>query len=478
MSELTTPELPAWVYKRDGRLAPFEPDKICQALFAATEALGQPSAFLARELTDGILHFVATEYAGTLPTTAQIAELAAKVVRELGHPDLALVFGDGQRRPKKIGSLWRPSGTPPETVVSFSPQLAPEMVVRQCLAAYSRQAIFSRDLVAAQQDGLLVLGDLETPLHLHCSLVAGCPDPEKLLQDLLPVRRLARGLVFDGPEYALSSAAAAREWAQGLLAGLEAFDLWAVVNLNCRQPPPWAADSGTGPLFPEAIGLSADDDQPDILETLLDTLVAAAGGRLWIDWHLAEEAASALPGRPWQAAPQVRYVFDRPRRPLALADGLDRRHQAVLQTVGVHLPRVVEFLAAGGQPQRLLVKLPSLARMLISVGVQKRRFLRERGSTELQRGFLLDRARLVVVPLGLEEAVTALAGQGISLQPEGEVAEDLAQGRLLALLPGFRVPPMEIHAITPQREIPEKVRRVITALRSHFAEPGGAARPL
>ena len=72
----------------------------------------------------------------------------------------------------------------------------------------------------------------------------------------------------------------------------------------------------------------------------------------------------------------------------------------------------------------------------------------------------------------------ALAGQGISLQPEGEVAEDLAQGRLLALLPGFRVPPMEIHAITPQREIPEKVRRVITALRSHFAEPGGTARPL
>ncbi|MFM1640665.1 LysR family transcriptional regulator [Aeromonas salmonicida] len=67
-----------------------------------------------------------------------------------------------------------------------------------------------------------------------------------------------------------------------------------------------------------------------------------------------------------------------------------------------------------------------------------------------------------------------LAGQGVSLQPEGEIAEDLAQGRLLELLPGFRVPPMEIHAITPQREIPEKVRRVITALRSHFAEPSGA----
>ena len=65
-----------------------------------------------------------------------------------------------------------------------------------------------------------------------------------------------------------------------------------------------------------------------------------------------------------------------------------------------------------------------------------------------------------------------LAGQGISLQPEGEIEEDLASGRLLALLPGFQAPAMEIHAITPQREIPEKVRRVISALRSHFAEHG------
>ncbi|MFM5713844.1 LysR family transcriptional regulator [Aeromonas allosaccharophila] len=62
----------------------------------------------------------------------------------------------------------------------------------------------------------------------------------------------------------------------------------------------------------------------------------------------------------------------------------------------------------------------------------------------------------------------ALAGQGIALQPEGEISEDLAQGRLLELLPGFRVAPMEIHAITPQREIPEKVRRVVEALRSYF----------
>lgn len=66
-----------------------------------------------------------------------------------------------------------------------------------------------------------------------------------------------------------------------------------------------------------------------------------------------------------------------------------------------------------------------------------------------------------------------LAGQGISLQPEGEIAEDLAAGQLLALLPDYRVAPMEIHAITPQREIPEKVRRVIEALRRYFADGVG-----
>src|SRR5262245_5854834 len=88
----------AWVRKRDGRLVPFEADKICQALFAAGESLGQPDAFLARELTDGVLHFLAAEAGGTPPTTSQIAELVVKVVRELGHPALARALEDGQKQ--------------------------------------------------------------------------------------------------------------------------------------------------------------------------------------------------------------------------------------------------------------------------------------------------------------------------------------------------------------------------------------------
>src|SRR5258706_90094 len=83
---------PSWVYKRDGRLVPFDSDRICQSLFAATEAQGKPDASLARELTDGVLHFLTAESEDFIPNTSHIGELVAKVVRELGHPALALAY--------------------------------------------------------------------------------------------------------------------------------------------------------------------------------------------------------------------------------------------------------------------------------------------------------------------------------------------------------------------------------------------------
>src|SRR5712691_466309 len=94
---------PAWVYKRDGRLVPFDADRISRALFAAGESLGQPDAFACRELTDSILHFLHAEASETIPSTAQIAELVVKVVRELGQPALAKAFAEAQTRKAESG---------------------------------------------------------------------------------------------------------------------------------------------------------------------------------------------------------------------------------------------------------------------------------------------------------------------------------------------------------------------------------------
>src|SRR5262249_11649009 len=90
---------PAWVTKRDGRLVPFEADKISRALFAASEELGRPDAFMARELTDSVVHFLSAEAEGRPLATTQIADMVVKVVRELGHAELAAAFAAARRQP-------------------------------------------------------------------------------------------------------------------------------------------------------------------------------------------------------------------------------------------------------------------------------------------------------------------------------------------------------------------------------------------
>src|SRR5262249_39214788 len=60
---------------------------------------------------------------------------------------------------------------------------------------------------------------------------------------------------------------------------------------------------------------------------------------------------------------------------------------------------------------RFLQKLRSLARLALTAAVQKRRFLvRYRRH---RPAFLVDRARLTVVPVGLEEVARNYTGQGI-----------------------------------------------------------------
>src|SRR5262249_55659097 len=166
-----------------------------------------------------------------------------------------------------------------------------------------------------------------------------------------------------------------------------------------------------------------------LAEALLEHLLRAevAPGRLRLDWHLGEEdVLPVAPGQPNArllrlarcalAAPELTFVCDRPRRPLALAEGLDRRHPAVLLTVGLQLPRLAELPGLQGDPERFLQKLSSLARLALSAAVQKRDFLRRhrREHPTVSRTFLLDRARLVVVPIGLETVVQRLLGRGLT----------------------------------------------------------------
>jgi hypothetical protein len=149
---------------------------------------------------------------------------------------------------------------------------------------------------------------------------------------------------------------------------------------------------------------------------------------LRIDWHLGPRdfhpsgrerllrmARLALEGAP------LGFVFDRPRRTVPLAEGVDRQHPAVLLTVGLHLPRLAEQPGVGGDGERFLKKLGSLARLALSAAVQKRGYLRRQDRARpadqadtpaVTSAFLLDRARLMVAPVGLEAVVRRFTGAG------------------------------------------------------------------
>ena len=133
--------------------------------------------------------------------------------------------------------------------------------------------------------------------------------------------------------------------------------------------------------------------------------------------RLQRLARLALEGAP------LAFVFDRPRRQTALAEGIDRQHPAVLLTVGLHLPRLALQPGIDGDPAKFLPKLGSLARLALSAGVQKREYLRrlERGrprpsadAPALTSGFLLDRACLLVAPVGLDRVVHSFINKGLS----------------------------------------------------------------
>jgi hypothetical protein len=395
---MTDPSPPAWVSKRDGRLVPFEADRISRALFAAGESLGRPDAFLARELADGVVHFLAQESSGQTSTTEQIAEVVVKVVRELGHPALAAAFArhgeTRQRRPRSLAE------------------------VRAAL--HRDDAAYTRDLRAAQQAGLLTLTDHDTPAEL-----AGCvlelPASGDLEQALAWARRhVGQYVAVDGLEHLDRRA---EDLAGALARGLERTGLAAVVNLNCGEPPSWADPLAEGPLFPD----QARRVDPALRERRADELVEAlaslGGPRARIDWHLGEcdftpvalPRLARLVRLAWQGYP-VGFVLDRPRRPLALAEGLDRRHPAALVQVGLPLP------ALAGQPgmladvDRFRQRLGSLARLALSVAVQKRDRIRRHAEadTAVRRGFLLDRARLVVAPVGLDEVAHLFTDWGLA----------------------------------------------------------------
>jgi hypothetical protein len=452
---------PSWVRKRDGRLVPFQSDRISQALFAASETAGRPDPFLVRELADVVVHFLTEETEGTTPTTEQIQEVVVKVLRELKQPALATAYESRARRTSPPAAEEQ---TRQQVVVTLSPSDAPAVISEASLKSYSLQSVYTRDLVAAHQDGLIVLGGLETPGELAASLVG----PFRRIEELLPRLEEAASvtgqtLALDGIDHVLARSLpaspkrlsrprieeTARSVTDVLLLGLRMIRRQAVVNLN-GEAPPWVDAFAEGPLFATQHRRVNPQRASQLAEAVAEILLESESSPLQVrvDWHLSAKdctkkakdrllplARAALDGA------ELGFVFDRLRHPVALAEGLERKHPAVLLMVGLNLARLAslvkeEVVDGPGRSERLLKRLGSLARMALSAALQKRDYLRKHVDDPpgVTSGFLLERARLVVVPLGLDQTVRTLLGQGLCSSKEGQELGSAILRRLRAVL--------------------------------------------
>jgi DNA-binding transcriptional LysR family regulator len=69
----------------------------------------------------------------------------------------------------------------------------------------------------------------------------------------------------------------------------------------------------------------------------------------------------------------------------------------------------------------------------------------------------------------------ALAHQGVILQPDFLIGEDLRRGDLVELMPAYRSIELDVHAVWPSRKhLPLKTRRLIDFLATAFRTPGWA----
>src|SRR5262249_13136420 len=128
----------------------------------------------------------------------------------------------------------------------------------------------------------------------------------------------------------------------------------------------------------------------------------------------------------------IALVADRPRRTIALAEGLDRDHPVVFSVVGLRIDGLSQYLAeiATDQKTARLRATPVLVSLARSVGHSRLRYLRAHAGPDLAHGFLLDRGRLLIVPVGLRSAARPI------VRPESNDTND-EQQLLRAVLAGM-----------------------------------------
>jgi hypothetical protein len=433
-------QLPVWVRKRDGRLEPFDPEKINRTLFAALERLNRPDAFVARELTDSVLHFLAAEGEAPTVSASDLHDWVVKVVRELGQPELAAVYAEEAGRKDRTAKSEDTSASacfaPPFSEVErwLHSDAEPEQIRQRAagavLESFSLSRVFSRNLTAAVSDGLLHLGGLATPRELFAAICrpfsssdeenADALDPYAALRRIR--RYVAETVSLSAPEWDLAlrdvRIGEVSRLVREMNAAASLLGLRVVLNLGHDLAAPGAEENRTPTLFAEQDWEQTGERLRGLREVLAEEVLALGKtSAVGLDWHLDREDFEKSEGRlvhlvraAIRGLP-VRFVLRPHGRSVPLGDGLDSRTPALLLVVTLDLSGLYRRVGKPASAEDLAVRALSLARLAVSAGTQKRDFIRSCAQSHWPP-FLLDRAAVGLRLQGLEAILAELHGPG------------------------------------------------------------------
>ena len=400
---------PTAVRRADGREEPFRSDRVVESVHHAHAAVadGRGTAFVAQQLASAVVHFLRETFDRQVPTTAEIGDTVATVLRELGHPEVA----EASRRPRPAPDPQAADFDRERDEWATQPHCGadPERIARHLgsagLEGIAERRVYSPDIVALSAVGWLDPFGMRQPFSLHAaevdtfSLAAGCAGPMNFLERIddalwdaadrcegvISVPHLDAAAACLDPERATEAdefAAAAKRMFVRLARARERqwrIGLWATV-------PHWLAERlDGGPLF-----------------------AADAGGA---DAGFARAVAESLERSSWRSHRDIwceRLVDDDGETPVAPPHGTLRR--AAAEPAAPVVEQVVLSCSPPDAPATIdawIRHMTPLCEAAVRAAGQKRDFLRRVRPDLLAAG----RATVAIVPHGLEMPAGRLAGE-------------------------------------------------------------------
>lgn len=188
-----------WVAKRDGRVVPFNAEKIADAIFAAAKAVGGEDRRQAEFLAGQVIHLLGQSLPdGGQPQVEQIQDLVEKVLIEHGHARTAKAYILYRNRRTRIREqkselMDAVSEVLQESGVDLLDQSTPSSKLRRIALAASEQytlhSLLPREFAAAHQRGAMHIDQMA---QYSLSVSACVIHPQALVSEGI---RLGRSLL-------------------------------------------------------------------------------------------------------------------------------------------------------------------------------------------------------------------------------------------------------------------------------------------